>query len=833
MLMNAYVALVLKHPRKVLAGLVLLCLFLGWYIPQFRLDASADSLVIEGDADLEFSREINARYGASDFVFIAYTPQQELFTLEVIEDLRALKNDLMALDRVASVDYILEVPLFKVAGASLSDVTENVMTLGGTPGVDLNAAKADLTSNAAYLDVLLNAAGTSTALIVNFETDTDLQALLARRAELRRLELANELNADSVAELEQVEADYAARRSRSAQDLHADIVEIRGILAEYRDNAQVVMGGVPMIADDLVTFVRDDLQVFGWVVLAFIIIALAALFRRLRYVALPLACGILVTVCMVGLLGLLDWPVTVISSNFVSLLLIATVSLIIHLIVRYRELQEEQPERTHEQLLGDTLRDMWSPSFYTAATTVVAFASLITSTIPPIIDFGWMMSIGISVSFILAFLLFPAWMALLQPLREKSESNMDITPAVGRFTERWGRSIVVASVALLVFAVLGMQRLRVENSFIEYFDESTDIYQGMVVIDKELGGTTPLEVVIDLAPPNPFGASDEFSEEDEFADEDFAFGDEEEEDSDSYWFTSDKMDRITAIHNWLDELPETGKVLSLATLLNIAYELNDNKALSSFELGVLYNRIPPDYKETLLRPYVSVSDNQVRFSIRVRETDPELVRGELLRKIREGLVSEFGLAPEQVHLTGMLVLYNNMLQSLFDSQILTLGLSLLVTFLMFVVLFRSFSLALLGNIPTLIATLAVLGLMGWLEIPLDMMTITIAAISVGIGVDNSIYYMHRFKEVFPTIGNYRATMHYCHGSVGKGIYYTNFTIIAGFCVLVFSNFVPTVYFGLLTSLAMVLSLAGSLTLLPQLLIMFKPLGPETKATGAA
>jgi predicted RND superfamily exporter protein len=824
MLMNAYIALVLKHPRKVLLGLLLLGIGFGLGLKDFRLDASADSLVIEGDADLDFSREINARYGTSDFVFIAYTPQQELFSTDVIEDLRALKNDLMDVDRVASVDYILEVPLFKVANASLRDVTENVMTLGGTPGIDLNAAKADLTSNAAYRDVLLNEEGTSTALIVNFETDTELQAALARRTELRLQERANALDTETAAELERVEIEYAMLRDAAAQAMHLDIAEIRGILEEYRDDARIVMGGVPMIADDLVTFVRDDLQVFGWVILVFILIALAALFRRVRYVVLPLACGVLVTVCMIGLLGLLDWPVTVISSNFVSLLLIATVSLIIHLIVRYRELQEEEPQVSHEQRLGDTLRDMWSPSFYTAATTVVAFVSLITSTIPPIADFGWMMFIGISISFLLAFLLFPASMALLQPTQEKAESNMDITPAVGRFTDRWGKSIVVASLALLVFAVLGMQRLRVENSFIEYFDESTDIYQGMVVIDKELGGTTPLEVIIDLGQPT----TEELAEEDDegFFERVFEFGDEEEEDSDGYWFTSDKMARIIAIHDWLDALPETGKVLSLATLLNIAYELNGGDALTSFELGVLYGRIPPEYKDTLLKPYVSVEENQLRFSLRIRETDPTLVRSELLQKIREGLVSEFGLQPEQVHLTGMLVLYNNMLQSLFDSQIMTLGLSLLVTVLMFVVLFRSFSLALLGNIPTLIATLAVLGLMGWLEIPLDMMTITIAAISVGIGVDNSIYYLHRFKESFPTIGNYRATMHYCHGSVGKGIYYTNFTIIAGFCVLVFSNFVPTVYFGLLTSLAMVLSLAGSLTLLPQLLIMFKPLGPE-------
>ena len=829
MFFSTYTALVLKHPRKVLILLGLLLLWLGWHVRDFRLDASADSLVIEGDADLEFSREIAARYGSNDFVFIGYSPEGELFSNATLDRLRMLKAELLAIDGVESVDSILDVPLFDVADASLSDVVDNIITLE-SPGVDLAAARADLTSNEAYLDVLLNAEGSTTALIANFANNLPLQQLLAQRSALQLQQRNGELDAAGLAQLEQVEADYEVARDAAAQDLHADIAAIRDVLTRYRADARIVMGGVPMIADDLVTFVRNDLETFGVAILLFIVIALGVLFRKPRYVAIPLVCGLVVTVGMVGLLGTLDWPVTVISSNFVSLLLITTVSLTIHLIVRYRELEESNPETTHMQRLDRTLKDMFAPAIFTCLTTIVAFASLVTSSIPPVIDFGLMMFIGIFAAFVISFLLFPAAMALLpQRAPAPAAHGLDITPAVARFTEKRGMFVVIVAAVLLVFAVIGISRLRVENSFIDYFDESTDIYQGMVAIDEELGGTTPLDVIIDLGRPNPFGDGGPFAdEEDEFAEAD-EFGDEDEEASDSYWFTSDKMERIIAIHDWLDALPETGKVLSLATLLNIAYELNDDEPLSSFELGVLYNRIPADYKETLLRPYVSVPDNQIRFSLRVRETDPNLVRGELLNRIRGGLVTQFGFEPEQVRVTGMLVLYNNMLQSLFQSQIMTLGLSMLATFVMFLVLFRSLKLALIGQIPTFIATFAVLGLMGWAGITLDMMTITIAAISVGIGVDNTIYYMHRFKESFPAIGDYRATMHYCHGTIGKGIYYTNFTIIAGFSILVLSNFVPTVYFGLLTSLSMILSLVGSLTLLPRLLIMFKPLGPEHAA----
>jgi hypothetical protein len=832
MILEAYLALVLKHSAKVLLAVALLTLGFCWYAQFFRLDASADSLVVEGDADLEFSRVIDARYGTGDFVFVVYTPQRSLFSTEVLDDLRILQAELAALPGVASVDSILDVPLFKVANASLENVADNIITLATLgENADLEAARDDLMGNQAYRDVLLSGDGQTTALIVNFAVNAGLQELLATRSMLRGRERDQTLDETGRQQLRDVALRYTETSAQAALDLHANITAIRQILATHEDSAQIVMGGVPMIADDLITFVRSDLQNFGVAILLFIVSALAFLFAQIRYVLIPLVCGLVLTVWMIGLLGILNWPVTVISSNFIALLLIITVSLTVHLIVRYREIEQADPASTHQSRIREALRSMLLPCAYTSLTTLVAFASLVISDIPPIIDFGWMMVIGVAGSFVLSFLIFPALMALLPasraPIRKHS---IDITPGVARFTEKRGTGVLVAAMLLLLLSVAGMQKLRVENSFIDYFDESTAIYQGMVTIDTKMGGTTPLEVIVDLTRPNPFGAGDGFADTPEF--DEFAWEDEEPEsgapvsDPDAYWFTSDKMARISAIHAWLDSLPETGKVLSLATLLELAYELNDNQVLNSLELGVLYNRIPEQYKETLLRPYVSVENDQVRFSLRIRETDETLVRGALLNRITEGLVTQFGLEPGQVQLTGMLVLYNNMLQSLFESQILTLSLVMGLIFLMFLILFRSLCLALLALIPNLIAALAILGLMGWLRIPLDMMTITIAAISVGIGVDNTIHYVHRFKSNFAGFGNYRQTMHYCHGSIGKAMYYTSFTIVAGFSILMLSNFVPTIYFGLLTSLAMLIALAGALTLLPQLLITFKPLGPE-------
>ena len=211
--------------------------------------------------------------------------------------------------------------------------------------------------------------------------------------------------------------------------------------------------------------------------------------------------------------------------------------------------------------------------------------------------------------------------------------------------------------------------------------------------------------------------------------------------------------------------------------------------------------------------------------MRLIESNPNLRRSDLIEKIRKHLVEELKFAPETIKFTGMVVLYNNMLQSLYRSQILTIGVVVFAIMVMFMILFRSFSLALLGIIPNLLAAGTVLSLMGWLGIPLDMMTITIAAITVGIAVDNTIHYIHRFQKEFKVDQNYLMTMDRCHGSIGKAMYYTSVTITLGFSILALSDFMPTIYFGLLTGAAMVIALLGALTLLPLLIVVFRPL-PE-------
>ena len=820
-LTRLYSGLVFDRPWLTLSVLILIAASFGYYAQFFRLDASADSLLLEGDAELEYSRQVNVRYGLRESVIVAYTSLEgELFSRPVLSRLQALRADLLTLPRVESVDSILNVPIFE--DTPLTGISEDYLTL--EQDIDLAAAKAELMSSPVFSNAVVSPDGETAGMLVSFELDLKAQALLARRSELREAGALGVLDADDLAELRAVEQEYSAYTVMTGARQSATIAEIRDLLDNYRGEAQIYLGGAPMIADDLVTFVRGDLSSFSFGVLAFIILALGLIFRKLRWVALPLACCAIAGVTMVGILGLMDWRVTVVSSNFISLLLIITISLTVHLTVRYRELRATRRSSNHDKLMRHAILSMFKPCLYTGLTTAVAFGSLIVSGISPIISFGWMMVIGVFAAIVVVFGVFPAVLSLLPQDQTKlsSDLRLGVTTGLARLTARLNNQVLGIYAIITLLSIVGLAQLKVENSFIDYFREKTEIFQGMTLFDEKLGGTLSFDVIVDLPdePEDADGFGDSFDD---------GFGDGG--DDDAYYFTAPKMDLVEEIHRYLDDDPQTGKVLSFGAVVQLARQLNGNEPIDGVLWAVLYSRIPETLKDTVLKPFISIEDNQLRFNVRVIESDPDLKRNELLQRVERGIEEKFGFSDDQVNVTGVLVLYNNVLQSLYESQILTLGVVMLVIMLMFLLLFRSLAIAMICIIPNAIAAAFVLGIMGWLGIPLDIMTITIAAISVGIGVDNTIHYMHRFRREYPRFGNYRQTMFYCHNSIGRAMYFTSMTIVAGFSILALSNFIPTIVFGLLTSLAMFVALIGSLTLLPQLLIVFKPLGPETQADG--
>lgn len=857
-LLSWYEATVLRHPVAAMVLVLLVAVGLALGLPNFKLDASAESLTLEHDADLDYFRKISERYGGGDFLLVTFRPKQgDLFSDESLALLRELRDDLKGVQGVESVLSILDAPLLFSPNIGIAGLQGKPRTLD-TADVDRDMAKREFLDSPIYRNLILGPDGQTTAVLANLTTDHKYIRLVRSRDALRLKRDTSGLTPDEAAQLQHVSEEFRAYHTQRSAQGHARVNTVRRLMDPYREKAEVFLGGPSMITADMIDFIKSDLKIFGVSIVLFIIATLAIIFRQLRWVVLPLLTCVLSVVMMLGFLSWLDWRLTVISSNFVSLLLIITLALTIHLIVRYRELHNDNPDRPQLELVRDTVSFMARPCLYTVLTTIVAFASLVVSDIRPVIDFGWMMTIGISLALVLAFVIIPAGMMLFGRGRnnERTDRSGAFTLHFSRFAEKRAGWVWSLSVLAALASVWGVTRLDVENRFIDYFRENTEIYQGLSVIDSKLGGTTPLDIIVDMpkqadpafdidgegqddpfADPlaetsaeydtavdgeDPFAQNaaeaDPFAEGDAFADPGGDTGPDN-----SYWFTNAGLAKLEKLHYYLESLPEVGKVNSLVNGFEAANRLLGHR-LNDFELAFMRKQLSPEVNDIVIQPYIDDELNQARISLRTVETEGDLKRSELLMQIRDYAIKEVGLAPENVRATGLLVLYNNMLQSLFRSQILTLGAVFLGIMAMFLVLFRSLRISLIAILPNLLAAGVVLGGMGLANIPLDMMTITIAAITVGIGVDHAIHYITRFKREFTIDSDYIASMHRSHGSIGRALYYTAITIIAGFSILSLSNFIPSVYFGLLTGLAMIAALLGSLTLLPRLMILFKPLG---------
>jgi predicted RND superfamily exporter protein len=750
----------------------------------------------------------------------------------VLSDIGALRDALSALPNVESVTTILDVPLVRSPPANLRNIDNGIRYLEDV-ATDREMARDELLSSPLYRNLLISEDVATTVIRVDLRHDAEYRAMRAERDALREKQYQESLGPAEARALADVSLRYDNRTRELLARQAEDITAVRDIMDQHRGDAELYLGGVPMIVADSMDYIRSDLVTFGAGVFVFLVVILAGAFRRWRWVLLPLLTCVITTVAMIGLLGRLDWRVTVVSSNFVALILILCLALTLHIIVRYREIHERNPDASQMALVSKTVRRIAEPCLYTALTTIVAFGSLLVSGIRPVIDFGWMMSIGIVIAFIAAFTFFPAALMLLKPGTPRSRN--DITAAITRFfanfVHRHGRATLGVFLLLVVIGLAGTTKLTVENRFIDYYKESTEIYRGMELIDRQLGGTTPLDVIVD-APARAVPTEEpEISEDDEFED---IYADETSAEagitSRSYWFNSRRLDEVAALHDYLDGLPDTGKVISLATFARILEQVDEEVLDDNFTLSIVYEKLPEAVRETLLSPYLSEDGNQLRFGVRVFESDTSLKRQELLQSIAGNMGDAAGVDASRVHLSGMLVLYNNMLQSLFRSQFMTLGAVFVAIMLMFLVLFRSLKTAAIAIIPNLTSACLVLGLMGWAGIPLDLMTITIAAITVGIGVDDTIHYVHRFHYEFQQDGDYWASVFRCHRSIGRAIYYTSVTIMLGFSILAFSRFIPTIYFGVLTSLAMLVALLANITLLPLLLVTFRAAGEPAQAT---
>ena len=795
--------------------------FFLYYSKDFKLDASSDSLLLESDKDLKYLREVNERYGTKDFLVLTYTPVLSFTNEETIINLQFLKSKIEKLEWVDNVISVIDVPLFKNSDEPLMERLKNYKTLS-YPEIDKKRGFEEILNSPIYKNYVISLDGKTSGIVVYLKQDKKLNELIKTKNNYFNLALEGNLNNTQKKNRDIFNKKYDSYRNLYNQKNHQNISEIRSVIKRYGENVQIHLGGLPMITDDMMSFVQSDIVVFGIGVFLFIIITLWLIFKKIKLVIIPLLGCAFSVGTMVGILGLLGWKVTVISSNFIALMLILNMAMNIHVTVRFLQIKKEFENFNVQDAVYEASSKMFLPILYTALTTICAFLSLIFSGIKPIIDFGWMMTLGLVVSVIITFTLVPALLNTFSredDSIDQMEGKSKITNALSNFTKNYTSIIFGSALIVIVLSIFGISKLEVENSFINYFDKKTEIYKGMKLIDDKLGGTTTLDVILKFPiKDNKKEKDDEFSEwEDD--------NQNNKEDPSKYWFTRNKIDKILKVHDYLDALPEIGKVMSVGSIIRVAEDVTGRK-LETLEAGVLYSKIPKEIRKEIISPYVSVEDSEARISVRIKDSTKDLRRNDLINKITDELNTKVGLAKSEYKLAGVVILFNNLLQSLFKSQILTLGVVMIGISLMFLILFRNLILSFIGVVPNFMAAFFILGIIGLLGIPLDMMTITIAAITIGIAVDNSIHYIYRFKEEFKKIKNYNQTVDRCHNTVGVAILNTSITIVFGFSILVLSNFIPTIYFGVFTGIAMLLALISVLTLLPKLILVLKPFGDE-------
>jgi uncharacterized protein len=793
MLSHLYENTVLKKPKSIFILLIIALLSFGYFSKDFRLDASSDTLLIEGDPDLEYLKEVTERYGSKEFLVLTYSPNEGMITESSFNNLLSLKYKIQSLNWVHNVVTLLDIPLLNNSDAPLQERLESFKTLKDED-VDKEKGFKEILNSPVFRNFVISEDGNTSGIIVYIKKES-----------LKDIENKTD---------EEIEKYKDILKKKN----HQNILQIREIIKSYENIGKIYLGGIPMIADDMMSFIKSDIVVFGLGVLIFIIATLWFVFRKLIWIIVPISSCFFSVLIMTGLLGILGWKVTVISSNFIALMLILTMAMNIHMSTRFLQLKNDFPTSSNFEIISMTAGKMFWPIIYTVLTTICAFLSLVFSGIKPIIDFGWMMTLGLITSFIITFTLLPTLLNFISnnntEIKENKESK--IINFFSKISINNKNTIFTLTLLVIILSIIGISRLEVENSFINYFNKNTEIYKGMKLIDEKLGGTTPLEIILKF----PEKKKIKLEEDDEFED----WGEDESQDDEKYWFTKDKIEKIEAVHNYLDSLPAVGKVLSFSSIIQVATQLNNNKPLGTLEMGVLYSKIPENIKKEIVDPYISIKDNEARISLRILDSQDDLRRNDLIKKINYDLENKLKLNKDEFKLAGILILFNNLLQSLFKSQILTLGLVMTGIFAMFMVLFRNIKLSLIGVVPNFIAAFFILGIIGLLGIPLDMMTITIAAITIGIAVDNSIHYIYRFKEEFSKHKDYNKTLKICHSTVGVAILNTSITIVFGFSILVFSKFIPTIYFGVFTGIAMLLAMISVLTLLPSLILISKPFG---------
>jgi len=803
---------ILKQPKLILIFLLILLSLSFYQGKKFQLDASADTLLVENDPDLNYLRSVNERYASEDFFVVTYSPKQSL-NKSNIKEFKKFVDEINNFKWVSKTISVLNSPLFESSDKPLIEKIKDIEYIT-SKNVDFNRALKELKNSPVYKKLIINDDASVFGIVVYIKDNQEYLSALKVNKNFLEKKQKNQLTSEDKIQFEKHSIYLEKLKKQRNKEYENYNTEIRSHISKYKSQASINLSGIPMIVEDLINYVKKDIVIFGSGVFIFMLITLWIIFRDIKWVIFPLLSCLISIALMIGTLGYLNWKVTVISSNFISIMLVLTMEINIHYIQRYKQFQDLYPKKKETELTQLTANGIFQSILYGVFITIIGFLSFIFCDIRPVIDFGYMMSVGLIISMLVTMILLPSLIIQFKPkiAKQDKSKNSKFFRNLADFAINKKLLIIFSSTAILLASFYGSSKITVENSFINYFNKDTEIYKGMKLIDEKLGGTTPLEIIVNF--------KDSSSKKD--SGDDFFETSSSDEFKDSYWFTNFRTGTITNIHQYLESLPEIGKVLSFYSVIQMGEKINDNKKLGSLEMAILYSKLPDDIKKNIVSPYISIENSEARFSVRVVDSNPNLNRKELLNKIQKHLEENIKLSKDDFKITGVFVLFNNQLQSLYKSQIQTLSFSYFGILIALFILFRSWMLSLIASAPDMVASMLILGSLGFLKIPLDMMTITIATIVMGIGTRAGIYYINRFKSEFAIHKDYKKTIRACHETVGKSIVIAALTIIFGFSILVLSNFNPTINFGILIGIAIFAALILSLTIMPLLLLITKP-----------
>lgn len=763
---------------------------LAWQAQYFEIDASADTLLVDNNKHYILTQLADQRYGSEEFILIAFKPtNQQLFSTPNLNTLSKIGQEIAAVSRVKQVKSIANIPIFTAANVVSAEV-ENLTW--EKRKFDEKTLSLSLKKHPLYEGLLVNKEQTALSLQVVFKSDKKVTQINHDIIDIKRHLLTRELSEQELKALEQLKQQQQNANKQLEQTRIDEIEEIRAVLLPYQKDGTFYLGGNNLLSYELIQIIKSDLVLFGSMIILVIIVLLWFLFRRLSWVILPIVCCATSVVMTIGLLAALNFKVTVISANVFALQIILSLAMIIHLIVHYQELVLKHREWAHKKLVLETIKQKIKPCFYAGLTTTIGFGSLIFSGVQPVISFGWMMVVAMLVSFIVSLVFFPALLLTIFNKQDFVKQHKMIErgmTATASFVKNQPKKIIVISALITMVGVLGCLKLTAENSFLNYFSESTDVRKELTFIDQEFGGSTPFDVLLNIT---------------------------DEQLKSDIVISARTVQTVTAIQNMLAKQHAIGAITSIADFTKIAQVVN-GKPLTEYELTALYKSLEPSLQQELFGAYFSEKDQQIRISMRVQDSTIDLNRADLLAEIHREL-SAMGIEKKQYTLTGLFVLYQDVLSRLVDSQVLTILIVYGAMAITLMIIFSSFKVALIAIIPNLITTSIIMGILGIFAIPLDLMTITIAAVAMGISMDDTIHYIHRYlAEIKLDQTNHDDWVKRTNLSVGYALIYTTTVIVIGFGTLVFSNFVPSMLFGLLTSIAMIVALVTDITTLPVLL----------------